>query len=556
MVVRPSGETRKIDASGDWVGHGYYRTAAASEVHQLHRDWFAKRNLAIRSWVQFVALNAGAVEVAEEAAINTGRDCRRGAGKRVHRGSNDCPHHQDLEFLHRSPFFREVLLGALVANSAQLLSPLTYGHQFSWWSRSAHTLTPMRTFATRLARVLGPDPGAVAQSGVALLISVVATLVAGLTLASAEGRLEELPGLLLLVPAAIAQRGNVFGALGSRLGTAIHTGEFSITRRLDTVFGQNVLASLGLSVMAAAWLGLVAWVLSKVFRIEDAMGVFDFLTISVVGGVAASVVVFGLTVALAAGSRRFGWDLDNVISPLVTGTGDLVTLPALLAASLIVGSRVDGATNDAAVVVGAAVLIVAVVTFAISVRRSLPLLRRIVIESLPVLGLASFVSLIAGIVVENQLGRFLDQPALLVLVPAYFGMAGALGGILSSRLGSKVHLGLIQSRLVPQREALLDIRSVAVLAVPIFIIVGLSAHLGSQAVGAASPGLGSMVAVALLAGIGATLVVLAVAYYGTLAAVRLGLDPDTATIPLTNSVLDLVGAFTLVGAIILLGVGT
>lgn len=414
----------------------------------------------------------------------------------------------------------------------------------------------MRTFATRLARVLGPDPGAVAQSGVALLVSVVATLVAGLTLASAEGRLEELPGLLLLVPAAIAQRGNVFGALGSRLGTAIHTGEFSITRRLDTVFGQNVLASLGLSVMAAAWLGLVAWVLSKVFRIEDAMGVFDFLTISVVGGVAASVVVFGLTVALAAGSRRFGWDLDNVISPLVTGTGDLVTLPALLAASLIVGSRVDGATNDAAVVVGAAVLIVAVVTFAISVRRSLPLLRRIVIESLPVLGLASFVSLIAGIVVENQLGRFLDQPALLVLVPAYFGMAGALGGILSSRLGSKVHLGLIQSRLVPQREALLDIRSVAVLAVPIFIIVGLSAHLGSQAVGAASPGLGSMVAVALLAGIGATLVVLAVAYYGTLAAVRLGLDPDTATIPLTNSVLDLVGAFTLVGAIILLGVGT
>ena len=172
------------------------------------------------------------------------------------------------------------------------------------------------------------------------------------------------------------------------------------------------------------------------------------------------------------------------------------------------------------------------------------------IESLPVLGLASFISLIAGIVVENQLRTFLDQPALLVLVPAYFGMAGALGGILSSRLGSKVHLGLIQSRAVPQREAWLDIRSVAVLAVQIFVIVGLAAHLGANVVDAASPGAGAMVSVALLAGLGATLVVLGVAYYGTLAAVRLGLDPDTATIPLTNSVLDLVGAFTLVLSLI------
>ena len=409
----------------------------------------------------------------------------------------------------------------------------------------------MRSFARRLVRVLGPDPGAVAQSGIALLISVVATLIAGLTLATAEERLAELPGLLLLVPAAIAQRGNVFGALGSRLGTAIHTGEFNISKRPDTVFGQNVLASLGLSIVAATWLGLVARLLASIFGVEDAMGVFDFLTISVVGGVMASVIVLGITVALAAGSTRFGWDLDNVIAPLVTGTGDLVTLPALLLASMMVGGSGSGVSQ----VVGIAVLIAAAGVLAAALRRALPLLRRIVIESLPVLGLASFISLIAGIVVENQLRTFLDQPALLVLVPAYFGMAGALGGILSSRLGSKVHLGLIQSRAVPQREAWLDIRSVAVLAVPIFVIVGLAAHLGANVVDAASPGAGAMVSVALLAGLGATLVVLGVAYYGTLAAVRLGLDPDTATIPLTNSVLDLVGAFTLVGAIITLGVG-
>lgn len=403
---------------------------------------------------------------------------------------------------------------------------------------------------SRLVRILGPDPAAVGQSVVALLVSIVATLIAGLTLASAEVRLEELPGLLLLVPAAIAQRGNVFGALGSRLGTAIHTGEFSITTRVDTVFGQNVFAAIGLSVISATWLALVASVLANLFGVAGAMSTLDFVAVSVVGGVLASLVVLALTIALAAGSTRFGWDLDNVTAPLVTATGDLVTLPALIIGSLVVGAS---RTSE---IVGLAAITAAIIVLGICLRVGLPLLRRIVLESLPVLGVASLISLVAGIVVEKQLDSFLDQPALLVLVPAYFGMAGALGGILSSRLGTKVHLGLISPRAVPQREALLDIRSVAVLAVPIFALVGLAAHVGAVSVGAGSPGLGTMVAVASLAGLGATLVVLAVAYYGTLLAVRFGLDPDTATIPLTNSVLDLVGAFTLVWTILLLGVGT
>ena len=407
----------------------------------------------------------------------------------------------------------------------------------------------VRTFVSRLARILGPDQRASAQSIVALLVSIVATLIAGLTLASAEERLDMLPGLLLMVPAAIGQRGNVFGALGSRLGTAIHTGELTITRRVDTVFGQNVLASLGLSLIAATWLALVAWVFAGLFGVADAMSLLDFIAISVVGGVIASTVVLALTIALAAGSTRFGWDLDNVTAPLVTATGDLVTLPALIFGSLVVGS------SKTSEIIGLASAALSIVVLGLLLRVGLPLLRRIAIESMPVLALASTLSLVAGVVVEKRLSAFLDEPALLILVPVYFGMAGALGGILSSRLGSKVHLGLIGSTVIPGREARLDIRAVAVLAVPIFALVGLAAHVGSLIVNTGSPGLLMMVAIASVAGLGATLVVLVVAYYGTLAAVRFGLDPDTATIPLTNSVLDLVGAFTLITSIVLLGVG-
>ena len=43
-------------------------------------------------------------------------------------------------------------------------------------------------------------------------------------------------------------------------------------------------------------------------------------------------------------------------------------------------------------------------------------------------------------------------------------------------------------------------------------------------------------------------------YYGSIAAFRLGLDPDNHGIPLVTSSMDLIGAFALVLALVLLGV--
>jgi len=44
-----------------------------------------------------------------------------------------------------------------------------------------------------------------------------------------------------------------------------------------------------------------------------------------------------------------------------------------------------------------------------------------------------------------------------------------------------------------------------------------------------------------------------VGYYGTVAAYRTGVDPDTYGIPVVSSSVDFVGAFTLIIAIALLG---
>jgi cation transporter-like permease len=85
--------------------------------------------------------------------------------------------------------------------------------------------------ARRLVAILGPDLSAAGQSLVALALNSSTSLVAGAVLGSITGTFEQLPGLLFLVPSAIGLRGNVFSALGSRLSTAIHSGQFRPTAR-------------------------------------------------------------------------------------------------------------------------------------------------------------------------------------------------------------------------------------------------------------------------------------------------------------------------------------
>src|SRR6187397_3194584 len=108
-------------------------------------------------------------------------------------------------------------------------------------------LQSWRAVFTRFRALLRSDAAGVRAGFVALLLSSGGDLLAGLTLGSITGTLKELPGLLVLVPAAIGMRGNIFGALGSRLGTSIHAGTFRLSRRRDTLVGQNLAASIALT---------------------------------------------------------------------------------------------------------------------------------------------------------------------------------------------------------------------------------------------------------------------------------------------------------------------
>jgi mgtE-like transporter len=408
-------------------------------------------------------------------------------------------------------------------------------------------LRSWRAVIARFRALLRSDAAGVRAGFVALLISSGGDLLAGLTLGSITGTLEALPGLLVLVPAAIGMRGNVFGAMGSRLSTAIHTGTFQLSRRPDTVLGQNLAASISLSLSISLVLAILAKVISVGFGLENTISIADFVVISVVGGFLSSIVVMAITVAVASVSVRRDWDLDNVAAPIVTAAGDMVTLPALFLATYLVG--VAWVTPVVALLCAAAGLVALVA----SVRARQPLVRRIARESVPVLVLAGTIDIIAGLTIEKRFSSFLVYPALLVLVPPFLEDSGALGGILSARVSTKLHLGTLEAGRWRLRAVADDVLLVFVYAVPVFLLLGITADIAAAVVGLKSPGSLEMIAVSLLAGSLATTFAVLVGFYGAVASYRLGLDPDNHGIPIVTSSLDLFGALALILAIVALG---
>jgi mgtE-like transporter len=391
-------------------------------------------------------------------------------------------------------------------------------------------------------------PGADARQGlVALALNSSTSLVAGAMLGSLTATFERRPGLLVLIPAAIGLRGNVFGSLGNRVSTSIHAGELQLRLRRSTILGQNVLAAGALTLGMSLVLVVLAAAVSAAMGLGSTIGFADLALVSVGGGALASLPVLAATLGLAAGAVRFGWDLDNVTAPLVSTLGDVLTLPALYLATGLLGLGLVTST------LGWVLAALAVAALVAGARSSLPQLRRIVWTSMPVLLVAGIVSSLAGVALERRLMVFSALPALLILVPAHLSSAGALGGILSGRLSSQLLLGLVAPTALPSRGARRDLWLVAGLSVPVFVANGVGAHVVARLLDVASPGLGQLVAASLLAGLAAMLVVTVIGYYGTIVTVRLGIDPDTFGIPMVSSTVDLIGALSLVLAIAILG---
>jgi mgtE-like transporter len=386
------------------------------------------------------------------------------------------------------------------------------------------------------------------QGLVALALSTLAGFVAGLTLAHITGTLEELPGLIVLIPAAVGMKGTIFGAIGARLGTANVTGLLEPTLRRGSVLQRNVYVAVVTTFSSALWLAVLSVLASAAFG-EPSISLWRLATVSIVGGALGSALILMITLTLSVLSSRRGWDLDSVSTPMVTALGDMTTLPSLFLATYLL--RSDLVAVPAAVISIAVAVYAAIRSYTVADR----VIRRIVVEMTAVILLTPILDILAGTLLRARQDQLVAVPVLLALIPPFVSQAGALGGIFTSRTASKLQIGVITARGLPEIPALIDASIVSTLSIAVFAMVGVVAYaLGVATDLVGMPSLPALVVGTVLAGVIVTPITLVAGYYLAIGTFRFGLDPDDQSVPIITSVMDLAGVAVVLFVMTSLGV--
>jgi mgtE-like transporter len=386
------------------------------------------------------------------------------------------------------------------------------------------------------------------QGLVALALSTLAGFVAGLTLAHITGTLQELPGLIVLIPAAVGMKGTIFGAIGARLGTANVAGLLEPTLRPGSVLQRNVYVAVVTTFSSALWLAVLSVLASAAFG-EPSISLWRLATVSIVGGAIGSALILMITLSLSVLSYRRGWDLDSVSTPMVTALGDMTTLPSLFLATYLL--RSDLVAVPAAVISIALAVYAAIRSYTVADR----VIRRILVEMTAVILLTPILDILAGTLLRARQEQLVAVPVLLALIPPFASQAGALGGIFTSRTASKLQIGVITARGLPEIPALVDASIVSALSIAVFAMVGVVAYLLGVATDLVGmPSFPTLVAGTLLAGLIVTPITLVAGYYLAIGTFRFGLDPDDQSVPIITSVMDLAGVAVVLFVMTSLGV--
>lgn len=170
----------------------------------------------------------------------------------------------------------------------------------------------------------------------ALSASLVGGLIAGVVLSGMRSELQAVSGLLVLIPALLATRGNVYSSLGARVATALHQGLIEPRVRGGSVrLRAAVTAAIANGLLASAFAAVATYVALQALS-ESPAPLTTLLGIAVIAGVLSGVMLSTVVVlAVFAGYRR-GYDPDTLVGPLVTTTGDVFGLAFLLLAVKIV----------------------------------------------------------------------------------------------------------------------------------------------------------------------------------------------------------------------------
>ena len=396
--------------------------------------------------------------------------------------------------------------------------------------------------AATLRSFLEDTNSVITESLISLLICAFGCLFTGIILGNMEFYLETFPGLMVIIPGAIGMRGNIFGSFGSRLSTHLHIGTLSPEFKRSDILTENITSSIILTMVLSVLLGIIAKAVCIIFNFPS-ISLFDFVLISFIAGLISSIVMLPITMFISLKSFENGWDPDNITTPLIAAFGDFFTLPAIVAAIYVV--QFVSIVPIVEKILFALVIISTVVALAAGYTSDKEI-RIIVRQSTPVLFVCSILGTLAGGILNGSITTLLKSQTLLTLVPLFSGESGGLVSVLSARLSSGLHSGLIDADLKPGKVTLENFSIVIFLSLIMFPIIGFLAEASTTVLGNAGVNYLNAILISLIAGMIVVGVMLLIVFYISTISYRKGLDPDNIVIPLSTSLTDSISTLVLV----------
>ncbi len=376
----------------------------------------------------------------------------------------------------------------------------------------------------------------VRESMLAILASLVIVVLAGVLFSSMREALIVLPGLMLLVPGALAMRGNIYASLGARLGTALHTGQLTARERGSKLLREEILVVLIQTLVGSLFLAVVGRVTAILMDIPT-VSMVELAVTAMVGALMAGAVELWVTFNVAISAHRRGWDPDNVTAPVISAVADLISIPSLLGAALLVVWMPGWASYLIFIVL---LTVMFALIFIVS-RGDHERASSVLSASVPVLLAVLLVLLIPALMLEAFVEDLVANPTILILLPPFVATAGNLGAILASRLSSAAHLGTITMKGSPDPLVYKNLGVIILLAILTFSALGLLTHIVAVAIGLDSPGAGTLLLISLAGGIAVTAATCLAAYKVTQYTFVKGDDPDNVVIPVITSTMDALG---------------
>jgi mgtE-like transporter len=181
-------------------------------------------------------------------------------------------------------------------------------------------------------------------------------------------------------------------------------------------------------------------------------------------------------------------------------------------------------------------------------------LRRILLESYPVLALCTLISIAAGAMLNSSLDTLKRISIILWMVPVVNGAAGNIGSILGARLSSALHIGSIEPMLRGQRLLRQNIIAAFIISLGTFLFAAVLFFSVGVKLGFPLDRTLALTAAFLITGAFVSVLTVIVTIAFAFASFRGGLDPDNVVIPIMTSVMDVLGVTCLLLSIKIMGV--